>query len=245
MADPCQLAKACKNPMEDRRHAQSAYPRRHGVGEVLFLVRARGGEGRARRNQAPPSSWKDSARRPAVAQRSVVRFHFGGGRAHGAVAHYRVTRSSNLPIGRGEIYLIDSGGQYPDGTTDVTRTVVVGTPTDGNERPLHARLEGPYRARHRAVFPKARPDRRSTLSRGGRCGRRGWITITARAMAWAVICRYTKDRRTSPSGQIAQPLMAGMICSNEPGYYKAGEYGIRIENLVVVQEVATKGATAR
>ena len=82
-----------------------------------------------------------------------------GAGPNGAIVHYRVSEETNRPLEMDSIYLVDSGGQYPDGTTDVTRTVAIGTPTRGDERPLHPGPQGPYRGR-----PRALPGRHARLA---------------------------------------------------------------------------------
>ena len=136
------------------------------------------------------------------------------------------------------IYLVDSGGQYPDGTTDVTRTVAIGTPT-AEMRDRFTRVLKGHIAVARALFPE---------------GTRGCqLDSFARQFLWRAGLDYAHGtghgvgsflavhegpQRISPVGSAQpggdEPLKAGMILSNEPGYYKTGEYGIRIENLVLV-----------
>ena len=147
--------------------------------------------------------------------------------------HYRVTRASNRTIGTNELFLVDSGAQYEDGTTDITRTVAVGTPSDEMRDRFTRVLKGHIAIATRGV--PGRHQRRAARSAGAawRCGRPGSISITAPATASAAICRCTRARRASPSSARVA-LKRGMILSNEPGYYKTGAYGIRIENLVLV-----------
>ena len=123
----------------------------------------------------------------------------------------------------------------------------IGEPTDGDARPLHPRAQGPYRDRHARSSRRARAAASSTASRAGPCGRRGSTTPTAPATASAASSsvhegpqRIASAERARPGGD--EPLLAGMILSNEPGYYKTGEYGIRIENLVLVVEREIDGA---
>ena len=148
------------------------------------------------------------------------------------------------------LYLVDSGGQYEDGTTDITRTLAIGEPTAEMRDRFTRVLQGPYRDRHRAL-PQGHARRRSsTASRGGRCGRRGSIMPMAPATASAPSSSvHEGPQRISPVGSAPaggdEPLQAGMILSNEPGYYKAGEYGIRIENLVLVVEKRGRRARKR
>jgi Xaa-Pro aminopeptidase len=154
----------------------------------------------------------------------------------GAIVHYRVTSKTNRAIAPGELFLIDSGGQYQDGTTDITRTVAVGEPT-AEMRELFTRVLKGHIAIARAVFPD------------GTTGAQ--LDSFARQFLWArgldfdhgtghgvgsYLSVHEGPARISKLGTTA--LRRGMILSNEPGYYKAGAYGIRIENLVLVVEAA-------
>jgi len=158
---------------------------------------------------------------------------------HAAIPHYRVTERSNLTIERG-IYLVDSGGQYLDGTTDVTRTVAVGYAARPVREHFTRVLKG-HIAIATAVFPK------------GATGAQ--LDAMARRPLWeagldfdhgvghgvgAYLGVHEGPQRISKMGHT--PLEPGMILSNEPGYYRAGEYGIRLENLVVVEKREIKGA---
>jgi phosphoglycolate phosphatase-like HAD superfamily hydrolase len=165
---------------------------------------------------------------------------------NGASPHYRVNEESNLPIRDGDIYLVDSGGQYRDGTTDVTRTMIVGTPTAEMKDRFTRVLKG-HIALARVVFP---------------AGTRGiQLDTLARQFLWAAGVDYNHGTGHGVGSFLSvhegpqriaaawssqpgndEPLLAGMILSNEPGYYKAGEYGIRIENLVLVEERQVAGA---
>ncbi|WP_062734455.1 aminopeptidase P family protein [Sphingobium abikonense] len=165
-----------------------------------------------------------------------------GAGPNGAVVHYRVEEKTNRPIETGTLYLVDSGGQYRDGTTDVTRTIAVGEPTADMQRHFTLVLKG-HVALARAIFPKG--------TRGGQ------LDILARQYLWAEGLDYAHGtghgvgsflavhegpQRIATFGGGDEPLVPGMILSNEPGYYKTGEYGIRIENLVLVEERAISGA---
>ena len=165
---------------------------------------------------------------------------------NGALPHYKGTAETNLPFTTGTLYLVDSGGQYQDGTTDITRTVPIGQPTaemiDRNTRVLQGHI-----AIATALFPKG--------TRGSQ------LDSFARRPLWEAGCDYAHGtghgvgaflavhegpQRISPVGSSQsggdEPLQPGMILSNEPGYYKPGEYGIRIENLVLVVEKDVPGA---
>ncbi len=158
-----------------------------------------------------------------------------GAAEHAAIPHYRVTTTSNRKINRDEIYLIDSGAQYEDGTTDVTRTMIVGTPSAEMKDRFTRVLKG-----HIALATVRFPE--------GTTG--SALDAFARRPLWDAGLDYDhgtghgvgsylsvhEGPQNISKRPINQPLKPGMICSNEPGYYKAGEYGIRIENLVVVSE---------
>jgi Xaa-Pro aminopeptidase len=159
-----------------------------------------------------------------------------GAGADGAIVHYRVTRRSNRKIAPGELFLVDSGGQYEDGTTDITRTLAVGEPSAEMRKAFTLVLKG-HIAIARAVFPD------------GTTGAQ--LDTLARQFLWragldfdhgtghgvgSYLSVHEGPARISKLGTAA--LKRGMILSNEPGYYRTGAYGIRIENLVLVAEAA-------
>ena len=175
---------------------------------------------------------------------------------HAALPHYKVDEDSNITIPPGSIFLCDSGGQYIGetgaGTTDITRTVWVGS-KDGKAQPTaemkdrFTRVLKGHIAIAQAIFPE------------GTTG--GQLDTLARHALWQVGCDYAHGtghgvgsalgvhegpqriaKTTGSQGGTTEPLAAGMICSNEPGYYKAGEFGIRIENLVLIEERQIEGA---
>jgi Xaa-Pro aminopeptidase len=165
---------------------------------------------------------------------------------NGALPHYKVDETTNRAIETGTLYLVDSGGQYADGTTDITRTIAIGEPTAEMRRRFTQVLKG-HIALATARFPKG--------TRGSQ------LDILARQYLWADGVDYAHgtghgvgtylavhegpQRIAKPAGGQAgteEPLHAGMILSNEPGYYKAGAFGIRIENLVIVIPVPIDGA---
>jgi Xaa-Pro aminopeptidase len=156
-----------------------------------------------------------------------------GAGPNGAIVHYRVTHRTNRALRPGDLFLIDSGAQYEDGTTDVTRTVAVGEPSPEMRNRFTRVLKG-HIAIARAVFPK------------GTSGAQ--IDALARMPLWSAgldfdhgtghgvgsyLSVHEGPQRLSKLGHVA--LEPGMILSNEPGYYKAGAYGIRIENLILVE----------
>jgi Xaa-Pro aminopeptidase len=159
--------------------------------------------------------------------------------AHAALPHYRVTEASNARIGKG-VYLVDSGAQYLDGTTDVTRTVVVGSPSKAFADAYTRVLKG-HIAIARAVFPH------------GTTGAQ--LDALARVSLWragldfdhgvghgvgSYLSVHEGPQRIAKTGTTA--LETGMILSNEPGYYREGAFGVRIENLVAVEPRAVPGA---
>ncbi len=170
---------------------------------------------------------------------------------NGAHCHYKVDESSNRAIEPNSIYLVDSGGQYLDGTTDVTRTMWVGpgAPTAEMKDRFTRVLKG-HIALATAVFPEG--------TRGAQ------LDTLARASLWQAGLDYAHGTGHGVGSFLAvhegpqriakfaggqagsdEPLQAGMFLSNEPGYYKQGEYGIRIENLVLVEEREIAGAEGR
>lgn len=164
-----------------------------------------------------------------------------GAGPNGAIVHYRVTEESNRDLEPGEIYLVDSGAQYPDGTTDITRTLSTGIIGEEEQRCFTLVLKGMI-ALSRAVFPQ------------GTTG--GQLDALARRPLWeagldydhgtghgvgAYLGVHEGPQRISKSGGGAE-LKPGMIISNEPGYYRAGAFGIRIENLVAVEAREVPGA---
>jgi Xaa-Pro aminopeptidase len=174
----------------------------------------------------------ESFRREGGLLKDVSFSTIAGSGPNGAIVHYRVTRQSNRRISPGDMFLIDSGGQYQDGTTDVTRTVIVGEPT-AEMRDRFTRVLKGHIAIAQTVFPE------------GTTGAQ--LDTLARKDLWAAgidfdhgtghgvgsyLSVHEGPARISKLGTAS--LKRGMILSNEPGYYKTGAYGIRIENLVLV-----------
>lgn len=162
---------------------------------------------------------------------------------HAALPHYRVNEDSNRILGKGEIYLVDSGGQYNDGTTDITRTISIGQPTKQAITDFTLVLKG-HIAIDKARFPK---------------GTRGIdLDVLARNALWQHGKDYAHGTghgigsymnvHEGPQGihrRAMEVLQPGMILSNEPGYYIEGHYGIRIENLVIVTELKDIGGNIK
>jgi Xaa-Pro aminopeptidase len=170
---------------------------------------------------------------------------------NGAHCHYKVDEASNRDIEPNSIYLVDSGGQYLDGTTDVTRTIWIGPGEPTAEmKDRYTRVLKGHIALALATFPEG--------TRGAQ------LDSLARAPLWSAGLDYAHGtghgvgsflavhegpqriaKFTGAQAGVDEPLLPGMILSNEPGYYKAGEYGIRIENLVLVEEREIAGAEGR
>jgi Xaa-Pro aminopeptidase len=174
----------------------------------------------------------DTARRDASELVDLSFATISGAGPNGAIVHYRVTPETNRRLEPGSLYLVDSGGQYRDGTTDITRTVAIGTPSNEMRERFTRVLKG-HIAIATARFPV------------GASGAQ--LDTLARAALWqagldydhgtghgvgSFLAVHEGPARISKLGAV--PLEPGMILSNEPGYYKAGAYGIRIENLIVV-----------
>ncbi len=155
-----------------------------------------------------------------------------GAGPNGAIMHYRVSRATSRKLGDGELFLLDSGGQYQDGTTDITRTVPIGKPTDEMRERFTLVLKGMIGI-STLRFPAG--------TRGSE------IDAVARMALWKHGCDFAHGTGHGVGSYLAvhegpqriartgtEKLLEGMILSNEPGYYKEGSYGIRIENLILV-----------
>ncbi len=230
-ADPCELPKACKNGVE------VAGIRAAHIRDGLALSRFLGWLGA----QAPGSVDEIAAQEKLLGYRKLNNgFQYpsfpsiSGAGPHGAIVHYKASAASNRVLGDHELYLIDSGGQYPDGTTDVTRTVAIGTPSTRMREDFTRVLKG-----HIALASVRFP--------AGTTGAQ--LDVLARQFLWQAGLDYDHGTghgvgaflnvHEGPQGissRAQTPLQAGMVISNEPGFYLAGQYGIRIENLVVVVE---------
>ncbi|GAA3996934.1 aminopeptidase P family protein [Sphingomonas humi] len=241
LRDPTVLPRAIKNEAEIA--GQRASQERDGAAMVRFLKWVEQTDGL---DELKASDRLEAIRRedPTLKDLSFSSISAFGGNA--ASPHYHSTEKSNVPFRPGSLYLIDSGGQYEDGTTDITRTVAVGEPSEEMRERFTRVLQG-HIAIDTAIFPKG--------TRGGQ------LDSFARRPLWEAGLDYAHGtghgvgsflsvhegpQRIAPTGGAYaggdEPLQAGMILSNEPGYYKEGEYGIRIENLVLVVPVEVAGA---
>jgi Xaa-Pro aminopeptidase len=226
------MMKAVKNPVEIEG-ARAAHLR-DGAAVSRFLAWFEREAPHGRLTEIDAVEALESFRRDSGLLKDVSFSTIAGAGPNGAIVHYRVTRATNRSIAPGELFLIDSGGQYEDGTTDITRTVAVGKPTPEMRERFTRVLKG-HIAIARAVFPD------------GATGAQ--LDPLARQALWEVgvdfdhgtghgvgsyLSVHEGPARISKLGNTA--LKRGMILSNEPGYYKTDAYGIRIENLVLVVE---------
>ena len=235
--DPIALLKAAKN--ETELEGSRAAHLRDAVALARFLAwfdkMAPGGK----LTEISAVEALESFRRETLALKDVSFPTISAFGPHSAIPHYRVTTGSNLAIGRG-IFLIDSGAQYEDGTTDITRTIAVGKPTREMRDRFTRVLKG-HIAIARAVFPQgvsgAQLDSfaRQHLWQAGLDFDHG----TGHGIG-SYLSVHEGPQRIAKTG--TTPLVPGMILSNEPGYYKAGAFGIRIENLLIVEARDIKGA---
>ncbi len=232
-ADPCQLPKACKNEVE--LNGTRAAHRRDGVALAGFLawlarVAPQGGL-----TEIAAADKLEAFRAKGDLFRGLSFPTIAGAGPNGAIVHYRAMPESQRQIEVGQLFLLDSGGQYLDGTTDVTRTIAIGK-AGAEERWRFTLVLKGHIALAAARFPQ------------GTTGSQ--LDALARHALWSEGLDYDHGtghgvgsylgvhegpQRISKVGN-SQALLPGMIVSDEPGYYKTGAYGIRIENLIVVRK---------
>ena len=230
--DPITPMKAVKNAVEIA--GAKAAQLRDGVAVTRFLAWFDGEAPRGSLTEIDAVEALESFRRDTGVLKDVSFPTIAGAGPDGAIVHYRVSRRSNRRIAPGELFLVDSGGQYEDGTTDITRTLAVGTPSADMRRNFTLVLKG-HIAIARAMFPD------------GTTGAQ--LDTLARQFLWrdgldfdhgtghgvgSYLSVHEGPARISKLG--GAPLKRGMILSNEPGYYRTDAYGIRIENLILVTE---------
>jgi Xaa-Pro aminopeptidase len=237
-SDPTSLLKAVKNTteIEGTRGAH----RRDAVALARFLAWIDREAPKGVLTEIDAVEALETFRRDTGALKDVSFPTISGTGPNGAIVHYRVTRKSNRRIAPGDLLLIDSGAQYEDGTTDVTRTIAIGEPT-AEMRDRFTRVLRGHVAIARAIFPD------------GTTGAQ--LDTLARQFLWqagidfehgtghgvgSYLSVHEGPARISKLG--ATPLKRGMILSNEPGYYKTDGYGIRIENLELVTAADITGA---
>jgi Xaa-Pro aminopeptidase len=237
-ADPVALLKAVKNATEISGTRTAHQRDAIALARFLAFIDREAPSGKLTEIDAVEAL--ETFRRDTGALRDVSFPTISGTGPNGAIVHYRVSRKSNRRIARGDLLLIDSGAQYEDGTTDVTRTIAVGEPT-AEMRDRFTRVLRGHIAIARAVFPD------------GTTGAQ--LDTLARQYLWAAgldfehgtghgvgsyLSVHEGPARISKLGTV--PLKRGMILSNEPGYYKTDGFGIRIENLELVVAADIEGA---
>ncbi len=242
-ADPIAVAKAQKNTAE--RNGMRAAHVRDGLALVRFLQWIDREAPKGKLSEWDIGEKVDELRTELDRHRGPSFETIAGFGPNGAVVHYRAAPKASLTVKKGSLLLVDSGGQYLDGTTDVTRTIAIGKPT-AEMRDRYTRVLKGHIALARVKFPEGT---------GG-----AQLDALARKPLWDVGLDYEHgtghgvgaylgvhegpQRISKHPSNVA--LRTGMIVSNEPGYYKERAYGIRIENLIMVTEVkAPKGAERR
>jgi Xaa-Pro aminopeptidase len=236
--DPISLMKAVKNAAEIA--GTRAAHRRDGAAVTRFLAWLAREAPSGKLTEIEAVEKLEALRDETGLLRELAFSTISGSGPNGAIVHYRVTNRTNRALKPGELFLLDSGAQYEDGTTDITRTVAVGEPSPEMRDRFTRVLKG-HIAIARVVFPK------------GTSGAQ--IDALARQALWqagldfdhgtghgvgSYLSVHEGPQRLSKLG--TQALEPGMILSNEPGYYKTGQYGIRIENLVLVERREIAGA---
>jgi len=240
--DPCVLSKACNNPVEIAGTREAHIRDGAAVCEFLAWLGKEALQGTV--TELDAQAYLDSCREQQVLWKDLSFPTISAGGPNGAIVHYRAMPETNRLLIPDTIYLVDSGGQYLDGTTDITRTVAIGMPSL-EQRECYTRVLKGHIALATATFPK------------GTTGTQ--LDTLARQPLWEVGLDYDHGTghgvgsylgvHEGPQRISKAPstvvLKKGMIISNEPGYYKAGEFGIRLENLVLVVPAESQGSTDR
>jgi Xaa-Pro aminopeptidase len=240
--DPCQLPKACKNTVE-LQGTREAH-RRDGAALTRFLAWLARNAPSGTLREIAVSDRLEAFRREGNLFRDLSFPTISGAGANGAIVHYHATAATERVLETGTFYLVDSGAQYLDGTTDVTRTIAIGAPTSEMKDRFTRVLKG-HIALATCRFPK------------GTTGSQ--LDALARASLWQAGLDYDHGTGHGVGSYLGvhegpqrisklpnnQALLPGMIVSNEPGYYKTGAFGIRIENLVVVTKLEPMGEGGR
>ncbi len=228
--DPCALPRAMKNEVELDGTRQAHIRDGAALTRFLHWLATDGQSGDV--DEITAVKKLESLRAETGALKDISFETISGAGPNGAIVHYRVSERTNRKLERGSLYLVDSGGQYLDGTTDVTRTVSIGTPTDEHRDRFTRVLIGHINLAA-ARFPE------------GTTGAE--LDVLARMALWKAGLNFDhgtghgvgsylgvhEGPQSISKRSFNVALKPGMIISNEPGYYKTDEYGIRIENLVV------------
>ena len=229
--DPCRLPKACKNAGEINGMREAHL--RDGAAMVEFLCWLDDRLPKGGLTEIDVVTGLEGFRRATNALHDISFDTICGAGPNGAIMHYRVTEETNRAVEANSLLLVDSGAQYLDGTTDITRTVAVGDPGD-YARACYTRVLQGTIAISRVRWPKGLAGRdldplaRAPLWLAGQDFNHG----TGHGVG-AFLSVHEGPQRLSRISEV--PLEVGMILSNEPGYYREGEFGIRLENLIVVE----------
>lgn len=235
--DPCRLPKACKNAAEVA--GMRAAHLRDGAAVSEFLAWLADTAPRGGLTEVDVVTALEGYRRATNVLHDISFDTICGAGPNGAIMHYRVTHETNRPVQRDELLLVDSGAQFTDGTTDITRTVAIGDPGD-EARACYTRVLQGLIAISRVRWPRGIAGRdldalaRFNLWTAGQDFDHG----TGHGVG-AFLSVHEGPQRISRVSEV--PLQPGMILSNEPGYYREGAFGIRLENLIVVQEAPALG----
>lgn len=237
-ADPVILPRARKNPTE--LAGTRAAHRRDGAAFVRFLHWFAAESPLGTLDEAGAADRLRAFRAEQALFRDLSFDTISGSGPNGAIVHYRVTSDTNRVIRPGDLYLVDSGAQYLDGTTDITRTIAVGDPGDA-ARDRFTRVLRAHIALATARFPPGTTgDRLDAIARAP-LWRAGVDFDHGTGHGVGSFLGVHEGPQTISGRSSSVPLEPGMIVSNEPGYYRQGEYGIRLENLVVVREEEIDG----
>ena len=233
-ADPCELARALKNKTE-QKFMENAHLR-DGRAMIRFLHWL-DGEISARRY---PNELEIDSR--LIEERSKEKLFRGpafdtiaGSGPNGAIVHYRATADRNRSLKTGELLLLDSGGQYQDGTTDITRTMAIGRPTSAMRQDYTRVLKG-HIALASQVFPEGTSGAQLDCLARSALWKAGLDYAHGTGHGVGAYLNVHEGPQSISNGARDIALQPGMVLSNEPGLYRTGHYGIRIENLVLVQE---------
>jgi Xaa-Pro aminopeptidase len=231
-SDPCLLPKARKNAAEIK--GTRAAHKRDGVAMARFLAWLDGEAAQGGIDEITAVRKLETLRSQTQALKEISFDTISGAGANGAIVHYRVTQATNRRLAPGELFLVDSGAQYLDGTTDITRTIAIGKPSRDMQERFTLVLKG-HIALATARFPKGTRgvDLEAFARRALWCAGLDFDHGTGHGVG-SYLSVHEGPHSISKRGMIA--LEPGMIVSNEPGYYKAGAYGIRIENLLLVKD---------
>ena len=246
LRDPTVLPRATKNPVEQSGHRAAQARDAAAMAGFLHWLATEAPKGNL--DELTAAARLHDFRRQTGQLRDLSFETISGAGPNGAIVHYRVNPETNRRLEPGSVYLVDSGGQYPDGTTDITRTVwIAGSEPPAEVRDRFTRVLKGHIALATATFPPG--------TNGSQ------LDTLARQYLWAAGLDYAHgtghgvgsflavhegpQRIAKAAGGQAgtgQELLSGMILSNEPGYYETGAFGIRIENLLLVIERELNGA---